>query len=82
MTEAASIRARLPRRWPWRSLIALNPSRSTNNTARLVPVRRDEAMAALAKAIEVRPEVAEGARGDSDLESLKDDPEFRALIAD
>jgi len=41
--------------------------------------RRDRAMAALSKAIEVRPELGEWARGDSDFESMKDDPEFRVL---
>jgi quercetin dioxygenase-like cupin family protein len=41
---------------------------------------RDAAIAALAKAIELSPDVAEWARGDDDLASLRDDPEFRALV--
>jgi hypothetical protein len=42
--------------------------------------RRDSAMASLRKALELRPEVTEWAREDPDLESLRDDPEFRALV--
>ncbi len=42
--------------------------------------QRDSALAALAKAIEIRPEVANWARDDDDLASLRDDPEFRALV--
>jgi tetratricopeptide (TPR) repeat protein len=39
------------------------------------------ALAALRKAIEATPEAAEWARGDVDFESLRADPEFRALAA-
>jgi quercetin dioxygenase-like cupin family protein len=42
--------------------------------------RRDAALASLRKALELRPEVTEWAREDPDLESLRDDPEFRALV--
>ena len=42
--------------------------------------RRDGALAALAEAIRIRPEVAAWAREDDDLASLRDDPEFRALV--
>ena len=40
---------------------------------------RDEALTALRAAIERRPQAAEWAREDEDFESLRDDPEFRAL---
>lgn len=42
--------------------------------------RRDDAIEALAEAIRIRPKAAEWAREDGDLESLHDDPEFRALV--
>ena len=42
--------------------------------------RRDRALAALAEAIRIRPEVAGWAREDDDFASLRDDSEFRALI--
>jgi quercetin dioxygenase-like cupin family protein len=42
---------------------------------------RDAAMDVLRKAVDMRPEAAEWARGDEDFESLRDDPEFRALAA-
>jgi hypothetical protein len=41
--------------------------------------RRDRAIESLRDAVERRPEVADWARGDEDFESLRDDPEFRAL---
>jgi tetratricopeptide (TPR) repeat protein len=41
---------------------------------------RDDALAALREAIELSPDVAEWAREDEDLESLRDDPGFRALV--
>lgn len=40
---------------------------------------RDEALSALRAAIERRAQAAEWARDDEDFESLRDDPEFRAL---
>jgi tetratricopeptide (TPR) repeat protein len=40
---------------------------------------RDAALSALRAAIERRPEAAEWARDDEDFESLREDPEFRAL---
>jgi hypothetical protein len=42
--------------------------------------RRDAALASLRNALELRPEVAAWARDDQDFESLRDDPEFRALV--
>jgi quercetin dioxygenase-like cupin family protein len=42
--------------------------------------RRDRALEALRTAIGARPEVARWARDDDDLVSLRDDPEFRALV--
>jgi hypothetical protein len=42
--------------------------------------QRDSALAALTKAIEIRPEVADWARDDDDFESLRDDRQFRALV--
>jgi quercetin dioxygenase-like cupin family protein len=42
--------------------------------------RNDAALASLRKAHELRPEVAEWARDDRDLEGLRDDPEFQALV--
>jgi quercetin dioxygenase-like cupin family protein len=42
---------------------------------------RDAALAVLQRAVEIRPEVAEWARGDEDFESLRNDPEFRAVAA-
>ena len=42
---------------------------------------RDAALAALRRALELRPEAAAWARDDEDLESLRDDPEFRSLAA-
>ncbi len=41
---------------------------------------RDAALASLSRAVELEPEAAEWARRDEDLESLRDEPEFRALI--
>ena len=32
------------------------------------------------RALELRPEIAEWAQGDEDLDSLHDDPEFRAML--
>lgn len=43
--------------------------------------RRDAALAALRRAVQLRAEVAEWARGDEDFESLREDPEFRAVAA-
>ncbi|MBV8219930.1 MAG: AraC family ligand binding domain-containing protein [Solirubrobacterales bacterium] len=43
--------------------------------------RRDEALGALAEAVRARPQIAEWAREDEDLESLRDDPAFRKLVA-
>ncbi len=43
--------------------------------------RPDAALASLRRAVELRPEVAEWARDDEDLESLRDDPKFRTLAA-
>ena len=43
---------------------------------------RDSALEALRKAVAARPDVAGWARDDDDLESLRDDPEFRALVGD
>jgi len=53
------------------------------NLACLEAVRgeRDAALAALRRALELKPEMAESARGDEDFESLRDDPEFRAATA-
>lgn len=42
--------------------------------------RRDEAIASLERAIQQRPEARDWARKDSDLESVRDDERFRALI--
>ncbi len=42
--------------------------------------RRDPALAALAGAIRIRPEVAGWAREDDDFASLGEDPDFRALV--
>ncbi|MBV9335035.1 MAG: AraC family ligand binding domain-containing protein [Solirubrobacterales bacterium] len=42
---------------------------------------REAALQALRRALALRPEVAEWARDDEDLERLRDDPEFRALAA-
>jgi len=42
--------------------------------------RRENALEALRKAISARPDVASWARDDDDLESLRGDPEFRALV--
>ena len=42
---------------------------------------REAALAALRRALELRPEVAEWAREDEDLASLRDDPEFPSLAA-
>jgi len=42
---------------------------------------RDGALAALARAVELKPEAAARARGDEDFESLREDPEFRAMVA-
>lgn len=42
---------------------------------------RDAALAALRRALELKPEAAGWARDDEDFESLRDDPEFRALAA-
>jgi AraC-like ligand binding domain len=42
--------------------------------------RMDGALAALRKAITVRPDVANWARDDDDLARLRDDPEFRGLV--
>jgi hypothetical protein len=44
--------------------------------------RRDSALEALRNAVAARPDVAGWARDDDDLESLRDDPEFRALVGD
>jgi hypothetical protein len=41
---------------------------------------RTGAMAALARAVTLRPEVADWARDDDDLRPLSDEPEFRALV--
>jgi quercetin dioxygenase-like cupin family protein len=41
---------------------------------------RDDALAALRRAIELTPDVADWARGDEDFASLRDDPEFQALV--
>jgi tetratricopeptide (TPR) repeat protein len=41
----------------------------------------EPALAALRKAIELTPEAAQWAQGDEDFESLREDPEFRALAA-
>jgi quercetin dioxygenase-like cupin family protein len=41
---------------------------------------RDVALATLAEAIRIRPEVADWARDDDDFASLRDDPQFRALV--
>ena len=42
---------------------------------------REAALAALRRAISLRPRIAEWAREDEDLASLREDPEFRALAA-
>lgn len=42
--------------------------------------RRDSALDALRKAIGARPDVANWAHDDDDLASLRDDPEFQALV--
>jgi Cupin domain len=42
--------------------------------------RRDEALAALRRAVELSSEVREHAPDDEDFASLRDDPEFRALV--
>ena len=42
--------------------------------------RRDEALDGLAEAIRIRPMVAEWAREDDDLESLRDDPAFQEMV--
>jgi tetratricopeptide (TPR) repeat protein len=42
---------------------------------------RDAALASLRRAVELRPELANWAHEDDDLQSLRDDPEFRALVA-
>jgi quercetin dioxygenase-like cupin family protein len=42
--------------------------------------RRDAALASLRKALELRPEMSDSARGDQDFARLRDDPEFRALV--
>jgi quercetin dioxygenase-like cupin family protein len=42
--------------------------------------RSDRALAELATAIRIRPEVAGWAREDDDFASLREDPEFRALV--
>ena len=44
--------------------------------------RRDNALEALRKAVAARPDVANWARDDDDLESLRGDPKFRALVGD
>jgi hypothetical protein len=44
--------------------------------------RRDAALESLRKALELEPKVAEWARDDRDFDSLRDDPEFGALVAD
>jgi tetratricopeptide (TPR) repeat protein len=43
--------------------------------------RREEALAALGRAVELRPKVAEWAREDEDFASLREDAEFRALAS-
>jgi quercetin dioxygenase-like cupin family protein len=42
---------------------------------------RDAALAALRRALEIKPEMANSARDDEDFESLREDPDFRALAA-
>ncbi len=42
---------------------------------------RDAALAALRRAVELKPEATGWARDDEDFETLRDDPEFRALAA-
>jgi hypothetical protein len=42
--------------------------------------RRDEALAALRKAIRLRPQLAEWARKDDDFESLREESAFRSLV--
>jgi len=42
----------------------------------------DAALVSLRRAIELKPDAAEWAREDDDLESLRDDPRFRALTTD
>jgi tetratricopeptide (TPR) repeat protein len=41
----------------------------------------DAALASLRRAVELAPDAARWARDDEDLASLRDDPEFRALVA-
>ncbi|HYB29189.1 MAG TPA: hypothetical protein VEF89_21430 [Solirubrobacteraceae bacterium] len=41
---------------------------------------REAALASLHRALELRPDLAKWARDDADLESLRDDPEYRALV--
>jgi quercetin dioxygenase-like cupin family protein len=41
---------------------------------------RDDALAALRRSIELSPDVVDWARTDEDFESLRNDPEFRALV--
>jgi hypothetical protein len=42
--------------------------------------RRNQALESLATAVQLQPETARWAKEDSDFESLREDPEFRALI--
>jgi tetratricopeptide (TPR) repeat protein len=42
--------------------------------------RRDAALDALRRALELRPQLAEWASDDEDFASLHDDPEFRSLV--
>jgi quercetin dioxygenase-like cupin family protein len=52
------------------------------NLARLEAVQgnRDDALAALRRSIELSPDVVDWARTGEDFESLRNDPEFRALV--
>jgi tetratricopeptide (TPR) repeat protein len=43
--------------------------------------RREEALAALRRAVELAPDTANWARDDEDFVSLRDDPEFGALAS-
>ncbi len=43
--------------------------------------KREAALTALRRALDLRPELAGWARDDEDLETLRDDPEFRSLAA-
>jgi mannose-6-phosphate isomerase-like protein (cupin superfamily) len=43
--------------------------------------RRDQALEHLRRAVELDPQIARHARSDSDLESIRDDPRFAAVIA-